>query len=97
MKSRDSALKRSLKTKTTSDRQSFTSLRNKVIRKTREAKAEFYIETIKQAKGNGKIIWNNLNKLLGRNNSNYLDDLQLKVHDTLTDNIIVNDLNRFFY
>lgn len=98
MKNRDNALKQSLKTRTTSDRQIFTSLRNKVSRMTRKAKAEFYIETIKGSNGNGKLIWNNLNKLLRRDKSNYLSGLQLQVNNELTDNldIIVNYLNRFF-
>jgi len=62
---------------------------------TRKSKAEFYIETIKEANGNGKLIWNNLNKLLGRDKSNYFSDLQLQGHGKQTDNldIIVNDLN----
>ena len=65
---------------------------------TRKSKAEFYIKTIKEANGNGKLIWNNLNKLLRRDKSNYLSDLQLQVNDELTDNldIIVNHLNGFF-
>ena len=98
MKSRDNALKQSLRTRTASDRHIFTSLRNKVLRMTRKLKAEFYIETIKGANGNGKLIWKNLNQLLRRDKSNYLSDLQLQVNDKLTNNldIIVNYLNRFF-
>ena len=98
MKSRDNALKQSLRTRTASDRHIFTSLRNKVLRMTRKLKAEFYIETIKGANGNGKLIWKNLNQLLSRDKSNYLSDLQLQVNDKLTNNldIIVNYLNRFF-
>ncbi|OON91327.1 MAG: hypothetical protein ATN33_01430 [Epulopiscium sp. Nele67-Bin001] len=97
MKNRDNALKQSLRTRTISDRHIFTSLRNKVLRMTRKSKAEFYIETIKRANGNGKLIWNNLNKLLKREKSNY-SVLQLQVNDEITDNldIIVNHLNRYF-
>ena len=95
MKSRDNALKQSLRTRTASDRHIFTSLRNKVLRMTRKLKAEFYIETIKGANGNGKLIWKNVNQLLRRDKSNHLSDLQLQVNDKLTNNldIIVNYLN----
>ena len=57
-----------------------------------KVKAEFHIETIKGANDDGKLIWNNLNKLLRWDKSNNLSVLQLQVNDGLTDNldIIVN-------
>lgn len=50
MKERDSALKRSLKTKLYSDRHRFTSLRNQVIKVIRKAKANFFITVINEGK-----------------------------------------------
>lgn len=49
MKIRDQLLKRAIKTGLTSDRQQFTSARNKVIQTMRKAKAHFYM-TIKKLK-----------------------------------------------
>lgn len=59
MKNRDHALKISLKTKRVNDRQTFTSLRNKVIKEIRSAKANFFINIISTAKGNTEEIWTN--------------------------------------
>ena len=50
MKQRDRALKISLKTKRVNDRQTFTSLRNKVVREIRSAKANFFYQYNKYCK-----------------------------------------------
>jgi len=52
-------LKQSLKSK-------ITQLKNKVIKTLRQAKAKFFIDTFKNAGGNGKKIWQTINKLIGR-------------------------------
>ncbi len=62
MKERDQLLKQSLKTGLTTDRQKFTSLRNKVIQRLRQAKANFFIDTIEGARGNGKKLWQTINQ-----------------------------------
>lgn len=59
MKQRDVALKMALKTKTEYDKRVFTTLRNKVIKDLRNAKASFFINAIAEAKGNAKHIWQN--------------------------------------
>lgn len=98
MKERDRALKKYLKTKISSDRQIFTVLRNKVIKHMRKAKANYYFEIIKRANGNGKVIWKNINTLLGRKNEDQFRNLQLQVNGTLTDDLskVVNMFNSYF-
>lgn len=68
LKERDQALKIALKSKRTTDRLKFTSLRNKVTREIRKAKANYFLEIIVNAKGNSKIIWQQIKKLIGQNN-----------------------------
>ena len=65
MKERDSALKRSLKTKFNIDRHRFTSLRNKLLKVIRKAKANFFITIINEAKGNTKLIWEQIKNVMG--------------------------------
>ncbi|KAK0142318.1 putative RNA-directed DNA polymerase from transposon X-element [Merluccius polli] len=98
MRERDSALKKSLKTGYSSDRQIFTSLRNKVVRNLRKAKADFFIKVIEDARGNGKLIWENLNKLTGRNKDQKTREHELKVNGILTldHDVIANTFNSFF-
>uniref|UniRef100_A0AAR2J957 Reverse transcriptase domain-containing protein n=1 Tax=Pygocentrus nattereri TaxID=42514 RepID=A0AAR2J957_PYGNA len=98
MKERDFALKRTLKTGLNNDRLIFTSLRNKVVRNIRKAKAEFFIKIIDNARGNGKMIWQNLNKLTGRNNDQRTKEYELKVNGTLIQDhdMIANTFNNFF-
>lgn len=62
MKQRDVALKMALKTKTEYDKRVFTTLRIKVIKDLRNAKASFFINAIAKAKGNAKHIWQNKKK-----------------------------------
>lgn len=96
MKERDQLLKQSLKTGLTTDWQKFTSLRNKVTKRLRQAKANLFIDTIEEARGNGKKIWQNINKLIGRK-QNY-NSLELKNNTELVTNpiIISTELNTFF-
>lgn len=46
-------------------KQIFTSLRNKVVKELRRAKADFFINTISHARGNTKEIWTSIKKLSG--------------------------------
>lgn len=98
MKERDQLLKQSLKSGLTIDQQKFTSLRNKVIKRLRQAKAKFLINTIEEARGNGKKIWQTINKLIGRKQNHNNKVLELKINTELvTDPIIIStELNTFF-
>ncbi len=97
MKRRDHALKVWLKTKRISDRQIFTSLRNKVVKELRSAKANFFIKMISDARGNTKEIWSSIKKLSG----NYtihkvIKELQME-EKTITDpKDIATALNNYF-
>jgi hypothetical protein len=62
MKERDYALKIALRSKLEHDRRSFTMLRNKVLKEIRQAKANFFINIIGEAKGHSKLILENLKK-----------------------------------
>lgn len=66
MKERDQLLKKSLKSGLTTDRQKYNSIINKVMQTIKRAKVDFFMNTIEEAKGNGKMIWQNINKLIGR-------------------------------
>uniref|UniRef100_A0A669CUH2 Reverse transcriptase domain-containing protein n=1 Tax=Oreochromis niloticus TaxID=8128 RepID=A0A669CUH2_ORENI len=98
MKTRDQLLKQFLKTGLTLDRQRFTSMRNKVTRSLRQAKANFFINIIERAKGNGKIIWQHLNKLLGRHSNKSKNTIELYVNNSIVREplSIASNLNTFF-
>lgn len=59
MKKCDFALKVALKSKLITDTQIFTNLRNKVVNELRKAKAKFFMDIIKDGKGNSKL-WSNM-------------------------------------
>ncbi|KAJ8342373.1 hypothetical protein SKAU_G00323010 [Synaphobranchus kaupii] len=63
MKERDLSLKRALKFKQTNDKRTFIMLRNKVTKDIRNAKANFFISIISEARGNTKLIWKQIQKL----------------------------------
>ena len=79
MKQRDLALKTFLKSKLTTDHYVFKSLRNKVTMQFRKAKANFYFNLNKDAKGNSKLLWKSMDKLLGKEKIN-CDHVQLKIN-----------------
>lgn len=62
MKERDRALKDALKSKSTCAKKLFTTLRNKVVKSIRKAKANFFLTIIDNAKGDSRKIWNQLKK-----------------------------------
>lgn len=66
MRTRDSALKKSHKTGLTTDGLIYKGLRNKVTQQLRQAKAMFFLNIIKQAKGNSKQLWQTIDKLTGK-------------------------------
>lgn len=57
MKQHDHALKLALNSKLEKDKRTFIMLRNKVIKDLRKAKANFFINIIGEARGNAKLIW----------------------------------------
>lgn len=63
MKERDRSLK--LSVKSGHNRHQFISLRNRVVKEIRKSKADFFISALNSARGNSKITWNYIKKLLG--------------------------------
>lgn len=66
MKERDAALKKAIKTKLSHDKHYFVMLRNKVTTLLRKSKANFFLTIISEARGNSKLIWDQLKKLMGQ-------------------------------
>lgn len=75
-------LKKSLKTELNSDRQLFTSARNKVDQVMHKTKANFYLTVIESANGNGEKIWQAINKITGKGARNS-NELQLQIKNEL--------------
>ncbi len=98
MKERDRALQIFLKTKLTTDRYIFTSLRNRVIKNIRVAKANFFISLIGEAKGNHKQIWDKLKKLTGKWHNNTTKQLEIRDNGSLINGAIETAtlLNSYF-
>lgn len=98
MKERDRALKTALKSKTEHDKRRFTTLRNKVTKELRQAKASLFINIINEAKGNCKLIWENIKKLTGKDNGNSGKRLELNINGCLTQDSlqVATAFNRYF-
>uniref|UniRef100_A0A8C7CP59 Reverse transcriptase domain-containing protein n=1 Tax=Oncorhynchus kisutch TaxID=8019 RepID=A0A8C7CP59_ONCKI len=97
MKERDNALKIALKSKLEHDRRRFTMLRNKVMKEIRQAKANFFINIIGEAKGNSKLIWENLKKLTGKDHSNTAKRLEIMVNNNLTQDAVETAIVFIYY
>ena len=97
MKKRDLALKRYIKTKRQSDHFLFKSLRNKTIAAFRLAKANYFLKLIHAAKGNSKLLWEQIDKLSGKP-AKSSKNLQLNMEgELITDSItIANAFNKHF-
>lgn len=97
MKQRDLALKPFLKSKLITDHYIYKSLRNKVTMQLKKAKANFYLNIITEAKGNTKLLWRSMDKLLGRGKSN-CDLVHLKINGVIqNDNTeMAIHLNNYF-
>ena len=93
MKSRDTALKNSIKTKRDRDTLAYKSLRNKVIKELRLAESRFYFQFMNEAKGNSKEIWKSINRA-----QLHPRDIQLTFQGKTTDDsaIITSTFNSFF-
>lgn len=91
MKKSDSALKKAIKTGLNTDRNIFKSLRNKVTIQLRKAKADFYLEIIKAAKGNTRQLWKSIDKIIGRGQTKK-ETIILKVNGTfISDNFEIGN------
>ncbi len=66
MKQRDAALKKSLKSGLATDRLIYNGLRNKVTQQLRKSKTNFFLDVIKEAKGNPKLLWQCIDQLSGK-------------------------------
>lgn len=98
MKKRDQLLKKSLKSGLTTDRQQFSHARNLVTQILRKAKARFYINIIESHRGNGKKVWDCINKLTGRLNNKTNKTLELKINNVLVKDplTLAKTLNAYF-
>ena len=85
MKKKDASLKKAFKSGLDTDRLTYKGLRNKVIMQLRKAKAHFFLEIIREAKWNSKILWKSIDQLLGEKKPKS-GSIQLKINC-----IIVND------
>lgn len=96
MKQKDVALKKFLKSKLNTDHLKYKQLRNKVTSQLRNAKANFYLNMIKDSKGNSKL-WKTMDKLLGRGKT-CTDQLQLKINGVIIHESfeIAENFNNYF-
>ena len=82
---KNASLKKAFKSGLDTDRLTYKGLRNKVIMQLRKAKAHFFLEIIREAKWNSKILWKSIDQLLGEKKPKS-GSIQLKINC-----IIVND------
>lgn len=62
MKERDLALKRAIKTNRPHDKHHFAMRRNAVTSMLRKSRANFFLAIISEARGNTKLVWDQLKK-----------------------------------
>lgn len=98
MKRRDLALKTFIKTRRDTDLKLFKGLRNQVVKEFRMSKSNYYIQALTEAKGNGKLMWKQLNSLLNPKGNTTQTKYELKMGEhTITDNAqVANEFNNFF-
>lgn len=97
MKKRDMALKKFLKSGLTTDRFVFTNQRNKVTAELRKAKASFFLEIIRNAQGNSRLIWKTIDKLIGKEKSK-CENICLNIEGKIIDDsfAIATNFNDYF-
>lgn len=81
MKERDHSLKLSIKLG--HNRHQFILLRNRVVKEIRKAKANFFITALNSARGNSKITWNYIKKLLGDSQRNKTKLMQIQLNGNI--------------
>ncbi len=98
MKLRDVLLKNFVKSGLTTDRLKFTAARNKVIQMMRKAKANFFITVMENARGDGKKLWQNINKLTRKEYRHNNNDLELIIDNKLesSPDTLASELKIFF-
>ena len=96
MKERDHSLK--LAVKTGNNRHQFISLRNRVVKEIRKAKASFFITALNSVRGNSKVTWNYIKKLTGDSNKNKSNQIQIKLNENILTEpkVIVEVFNQYF-
>jgi hypothetical protein len=69
----------------------FTMLRNKVMKseKSDRPRQTFFIKLIGEAKGNYKLIWENLKKLTGKDHSNTAVEIAISFNSYFIDSVRV--------
>lgn len=97
MKSRDAALKKSLKTGLLNDILLYKSLRNKVTSLLSKTKAIFFLNPIEQSKGNTKRLWQTIDKIIGRKNQKR-QKLEITINGNLETDAqhVANYFNNYF-
>lgn len=98
LKQRDAALKKSLKSGLDTDRLIYKGLRNKATSELRKARANYFLDIIKQGnKGNSKLLWRTIDQLSGKEHKESVP-LHLKINGTLQNDslIIANSFNDYF-
>lgn len=97
MKKRDHAFKTAIKSKLDNDYRIFKGLRNKVISTLCKSKANFFIDLINQARGNGQQIWKHLNTM-SRKTTKGNKPLELNINGNISrdDSEIALAFNTFF-
>lgn len=69
------------KSRLVTDNLIYRNLRNKVIADLKKSKA-FFPPLVKDAKGQSKMLWNTMDKLLGKRNGTH-NNIQLKIEDVV--------------
>lgn len=84
MRRRDYLLKKALKSNIENDMRLFRDYRNKVVKELRTAKANFFIDIIRQAKGNNHLVWKHINNICRKEKSHNRPSYEIKIGNELT-------------
>lgn len=71
--------KKAVKSKRDTDIFIFKGLRNRVVKKLRQAKSSFYFHLLDDAKGNSKTIWENINNAMRKEPRTLISSLKLRM------------------
>jgi len=73
--------------------QTHLNLPNKVVNELRKAKAKFFMDIIKDGKGNSKLIWSDINELIKKDKQNQRNGYKLKINGILNNDPTEKTLN----
>ncbi len=98
MTKRDTALKKAIKSGLQQDRLLFNSLRNKIVKTLRQAKAQFFVNILNETKGNSKRVWQTINKLMKKDIKSCNKCLELDFKGSIIDkpDEIADVFNNYF-